>query len=84
MRRKRYIFYDVLTFIPLLTALHLINDSESGPGYTENILRFAHDYYLSSYQAAYLELADRKKAILCTLDETLQSAAEMHGVKVLK
>ena len=36
-----------------------------------------------SYDTAYLELADRKKAVLCTLDKELQTAAKRHGVMVL-
>jgi predicted nucleic acid-binding protein len=83
-RTKRYTFEEVLYFIPALKAICLINDYEPGADYSERLLRLAHDYYLSSYDAAYLELADRKKAVLCTLNENLQGAAEIHGVKIMK
>ena len=84
MSRKRYTFEEVLAFIPLLAAIGLTTDFESGADYTEKLLRLSHDYYLGYYDAAYLELASRKKAILCTMNENLQTAAEIHGVKVLK
>jgi predicted nucleic acid-binding protein len=37
-----------------------------------------------SYDAAYLELAKRKNATLCTLDAGLQAAAIKYGVAILK
>ena len=39
---------------------------------------------LSSYDAAYLELAERANAVLCTLDEDLRAVAKKRGVAVLK
>jgi len=83
IRRKRFTFDDVLTFFPSLTALHLTCDFETDPGYSEKLLRLCNDYNLSSYDASYLELAERKKAALCTLDENLQAAAKKRGVTVL-
>jgi predicted nucleic acid-binding protein len=84
LRRKRFTFDEVLTFFPSLTALSITCDFETGPGYSEKLLRLCNDYNLSSYDAAYLELAERRKAALCTLDEKLQAAAEKRGVTVLK
>jgi len=84
LRRKRYTFEDVLEFSKLLGKERLICDFESGAGYAEKLLRLCGDYDISSYDAAYLELAGRKKASLCTLDENLQKAAKKHGVTVLK
>jgi len=84
LRRKRFTFDEVLTFFPSLTALSITCDFETGPTYTEKILRLCNDYNISSYDAAYLELAKRKKAVLCTLDKNLTTAAEKHGVTVLK
>jgi len=67
-----------------LNEVHLISDFETGTGYIEKLLRLCNDYNISSYDAAYLELAGRKKAVLCTLDENLTVAAKKYGVKVLK
>ena len=82
--RKRYSFGDVLQFFPLLTAIRLTTDFETGAAYSEKILRLCNDYSLSAYDAAYLELAGRKKAVLCTLDENLRKAAKKYGVVALK
>jgi predicted nucleic acid-binding protein len=83
IRHKRYAYNDVINFISLLTPFRLITDTEGGINYSIKLLRFSNDYGLSSYDATYLELAERKKAVLCTLDHHLQIAAKKHGVKVL-
>ena len=82
-RQKRFTCDEVLQFFPRLSAFRLQTDSETGAAYSQKLLRLCSDYNLSSYDAAYLELADRKKAALCTLDIALQTAAEKNGVKVL-
>ena len=84
IRRKRYTFDEVLQFFSPLAAIRLTLDYEAGVVYTEKLLRLCNDYNLSSYDAAYLELAGRKKAALCTLDKNLISAAKKFGVTVLK
>jgi len=84
LRRKRYTFDEVTGFFPLLSAIRLTCDFETGPYYAEKLLRLCNDYNISSYDAAYLELAGRKKAALCTLDENLINAAKNYGVTVLK
>lgn len=84
VRRKRYSFDEVLRFFPRLTAIRLLSDFETGGSYAAKLLRLCNEYNLSSYDAAYLELAERKKAVLCTLDENLQKAAKKRGVATLK
>ena len=84
LRRKRFTFDEVLGLFPSLTNLCITCDFETGPGYAEKILRLCNDYNISSYDAAYLELAWRKKAALCTLDENLITVAKKYGVAVLK
>lgn len=84
LRRKRYTFDEVLEFFPPLTAVRITCDFETGTGYAEKLLRLCSDYNISSYDAAYLELAGRKKAALCTLDENLIVSAKEYGVTVLK
>jgi predicted nucleic acid-binding protein len=84
IRRGRYAYDEVLTFIPPLASLHLTSDSGADAALSERLLRIAQDYTLSSYDAAYLELAGRKKAVLCTLDKNLKHAAKKYGVAVLK
>ena len=82
LRRKRYTLDEVLRLFPPLSAFHIICDFETGIGYVEKLLRLCNDYNISSYDAAYLELAGRKKAVLCTLDENLRAAAARYGVAV--
>ena len=84
IRRKRYTFDDVIQFFQPLSALRLIIDFETGIEYSKTLLRLCNDYNLSSYDASYLELAERKKAVLCTLDERLRVAAKKRGVRVLR
>ena len=84
VRRGRYTYDEVLGFLPKLAVLRLTGDEAGGSGHTETLLRLARDYGLTTYDAAYLELAGRKKAVLCTLDDALRRAAERYGVVVLR
>jgi predicted nucleic acid-binding protein len=83
VRRKRYTFSEAIQLFPLLEAIRLTTDFESGGDYSEKLLRLCNDYNLSSYDAAYLELAGRKKAVLCTLDENLRAVARKYGVTIM-
>ncbi len=84
LRRKRYTLDEVIRFFPLLAAVRLTCDFESGHTYSEKLLRICNELNLSAYDAAYLELAERKKAVLCTLDAGLQKASKKRGVTVLR
>jgi predicted nucleic acid-binding protein len=84
IRRKRYTYDMVVQFFPRLAAFNLTTDFESGAEYSERLLRLCNDYNISAYDAAYLELAGRRKAVLCTLDEGLKAAAKKYGVTTLK
>ena len=83
IRRKRYTLEKVVSFFPSFSDINLITDSEIGINYSQKIFNLSAKYNLSAYDAAYLELADRKKAVLCTLDDGLISAAKKHGVAVI-
>ena len=84
MLRKRYNFNEVLQFFPLLIAIRITVDFETGVKYSEKLFCLCNDYKLSSYDAAYLELAERKKAVLCTLDENLITVAKRCGIITLE
>ena len=43
-------------------------------------LRLAEEHQLTTYDAAYLELAERRGLALATLDEELRRAAEARGL----
>ena len=82
LRRRRHNYNEVRQLIPALAAIRLKTDFETGAVYSEKLLRLCTEYNLSSYDIAYLELAERKKAILCTLDGGLQTAAKKHGIAI--
>ena len=86
IRRRRYTFNEVLQFFPRLEAMciSLKDDFATGAEYSKKIFRLCNDHNLSSYDAAYLELAERKKAVLCTVDDNLKAAARKIGVAVLR
>jgi predicted nucleic acid-binding protein len=84
LRRKRYADDKIMEFFPFLVAMCLKCDFETGPDYTKKLLHLSSECALSSYDAAYLELAERKNAALCTLDKRLQATAKKRGVTVLK
>jgi predicted nucleic acid-binding protein len=83
LRRRRYINEDIEKFFLSLTAFRISNDNEAGISYSQKLLKVSNNYNLSSYDSAYLELAERKKAVLCTLDEKLKIAAKKHGINVI-
>ena len=84
IRRKRHTYDEILRLFPIISNLQLTIDSETGIDYTQELLRLCNDFNLSSYDAVYLELAKRKRAVLCTLDKGLRAAAKKCGVAVLK
>ena len=84
IRRRRFSLDEVMQFYPMLKAIRLTTDFETGPIYSNRLLRLCSDYSLSSYDAAYLELAERKMGTLCTLDTGLRAAAKKHGVSCIK
>lgn len=47
------------------------------------VVKLAQRHGLSTYDASYLELAQRKRALLATLDDALARAAKAEGVLVL-
>jgi predicted nucleic acid-binding protein len=82
--RKRYSYKDTLQLVSTLAKTSLAGDSAGGDvHYAETLLRIAHDYNLTAYDAAYLELAGRKKALLGTLDDNLRAVADDYGVELL-
>jgi len=83
LMRKRLDYIEAQELMSKLSALNVITDTESGGAYAHALLKLAHDYDLTAYDAAYLELAGRKKAVLGTLDGNLKTAADKFGVKVL-
>ena len=66
-----------------LAALPIETDPETGVRAWTDSLRVARDHQLSVYDAAYLELAMRRRIPLATLDGDLAAAARRAGIRVL-
>jgi predicted nucleic acid-binding protein len=81
-RRKRVTERDRMRLIELYRMLPIRTDTALD---SDTMFRFhalAMEYELSAYDAAYLELAQRRGLGLATLDQRLHSAARRAGVKV--
>jgi predicted nucleic acid-binding protein len=71
---------SVLTFVALLASLPITLDQETPERALRETLSLARERNLSSYDAAYLELATRRGLPLATLDQRLRNAAAAVGV----
>jgi predicted nucleic acid-binding protein len=79
-RRQRMTVGDSALFLELLSSYPIQIDPVEDEQMT---LRFARQYRLSFYDAAYLTLAKREHLPLVTLDKALQAAASAAGVPLL-
>lgn len=81
-RRGRLTAAQVRLGVELYCKLPLTVDVPSRHTDFELVMTLARQRSLTSYDAAYLELAHRTASELATLDERLQGAAALAGVKV--
>ena len=81
-RKERLTADEAHQIIEPICALPILIDRET-PGPAE-LLALALRYNLSSYDAAYLELALRLQIRIATKDEPLRAAAEAAGVGVVR
>ena len=79
-RRNRMTADDSGVFLELIASYPIQIDPTEDEG---SIFRFARQYRLSFYDAAYLAVAERHRAPLATLDKALQTAALSAGVPLL-
>jgi predicted nucleic acid-binding protein len=79
-RRKRITLSDTSAFLRDLSMLSIRIDR-----YPEeaSVLRLARSYRLSVYDASYLELAQRERTPLATLDSDLARAARSENVPLV-
>lgn len=82
-RRGRLTESESHRFVGLLSALLIEVDSETPRGAFAEVLPLARRHDLSTYDAAYLELAMRSALPLATFDERLRKAARTAGVTLL-
>jgi predicted nucleic acid-binding protein len=82
-RRGRFSSEDAPTFLDLVAELRVSVDDLALRRAIDQVLPLAARHALSSYDAAYLELALRKNAPLATLDAGLARAARAAGVALV-
>jgi predicted nucleic acid-binding protein len=82
-RRQRLDSVDSYRFLTLLSQLPIDVEPEHPQRLWKDLLTLGRDNNLSSYDAAYLDLALREDCPLATLDRKLTQAAKAVGVKVL-
>ena len=80
VKRNRLKQNDVFSIINLFNELKLVTDYEYGIAWSKTLFELTKIYHISSYDAAYLELALRIKAKLVTLDSMLKNAAVKMGI----
>lgn len=81
-RRRRMRLPEVRRFVELLNGLDIVVEAQPVAVAVSNILPLAREYVLSSYDAAYLDVAVRQDIPLATLDGVLQKAARKAGIKI--
>jgi len=82
-RRKRASQADITEALQLIQALPVMTDDETPQRSGSDTMALARQYTLTCYDAAYLELALRRKARLVTMDQALLVAARNVGVSIL-
>ena len=82
-RRGRINAADVATRLDLVAELPIAEDRETASRAWRSTLALARSELLTTYDAAYLELALRSGAPLATRDGELSAAAARRGVTVL-
>jgi predicted nucleic acid-binding protein len=82
-KRSRISTNDSMEFVRQLLILDIQADWEFSSRAFDHVLPLSRNHALSSYDAAYLELALRRQLPLATLDDALRQAATSLGVQVL-
>jgi predicted nucleic acid-binding protein len=82
IKRKRIKHEDVTSLLELLPRSKFTTDLSTGADYSKHITELAGIYDLTSYDASYLELARRKRAIVGTLDDDLSKACVAAGLSL--
>ena len=82
-RSKKKTPADTTLFLNLLSKLAIESDIHTEHHATNTTLALGRRHQLSSYDAAYLELAMRLGLPLASLDRNLRKAAQAEGISVL-
>lgn len=82
-KHKRITYANIKEFLALLENLSIEIDTETSSRGLRDIVVIAHSEKLTTYDAAYLELAMRRGLPLATKDTALIKAAHRVGVKTI-
>ena len=82
-KRERISPDDASHFVQLLSVLDIQVDEEASRRAFDHILPRCRSHGLTSYDAAYLDLALRRELPLASLDDPLRQAATSLGLQVL-
>lgn len=82
-RRRRLTEAQGVRVIEILGRLPLRLDAPPGAAAAERLARLAREHDLSAYDAAYLELAERRGLPLATFDAALARASKVAGVELV-
>jgi predicted nucleic acid-binding protein len=82
-RRGRITRADVARRLELIGTLPITTDDETSFRALRDVLALARTENLTTYDAAYLELAMRRGLPLATTDRSLRDAAQRVGVEIL-
>lgn len=82
-RRKRISYADMIQFLEMLDQINIKIDDETSNKSFHEILSLAYNEKLTTYDAAYLELAMRLGLPLATKDKELYAAGHRLGVHML-
>jgi len=82
-RRRRLTQADAAAALDFMRQLPIIADDGSATHAFGEVSALARQHGLSTYDAAYLELAMRRRAALATLDQALRKAATSAGVALI-
>jgi predicted nucleic acid-binding protein len=82
-KRKRISAADSTEFVKLLGELDIQVDDETPARVFAHVLPLSRSHLLTSYDAAYVDLALRRQLPLASLDDDLRRVATSLGVQVL-
>jgi predicted nucleic acid-binding protein len=83
-RRKRLRKADTARFVELLGGLPIVVEWMNSENVLTRVLANGREFRLSSYDAAYLELAMSQGLALATRDKALRAAAKKGGVRLFE
>jgi len=83
-RRNRLKQVDSVRFITLLSQLPIVVEHEGPEKKMKDLLALGRANHLSSYDAAYLDIAMRKDCPIATLDKKLIEAAKKVDITILE